>query len=163
VTALFGRDTTGTRFLTTQQLDGGHYAQRNHVPALAVNARGYGVAAWERAEGKRSSVVVGLRRPDRAFGRPHRISRRGLIDNVTTAVDARGDVAVAWRERDGGVRVRIRRAGGHFGRTLRLGRTDNGARLVTAMSRRGHLIVAWETQETNEGEALGPARVEGGH
>jgi hypothetical protein len=160
VTALFGRDTTGTRFVTFQRLDPGHYAQPRHVPALAVNRRGYGVAAWERAEGKRSSVVVSLRRPDHAFGRARRISRRGLIDNLTTAVDARGDVIVAWRERDRGVQVRIRRAGHRFGRTIRPGRTDSSAVLASALSRRGHVIVVWATQQTNEGEAEGLARVE---
>ena len=68
-------------------------------PVVAANARGDVAAAWVRGARRDAAIVVSVRPAGGAWGEPVAISRRGrpAIDPAV-AVDAGGDIVVAWRQ-----------------------------------------------------------------
>lgn len=85
--------------------------------------------------------------PSGVLGAVTVLARDLVPGHATQAVDARGDVAVAWVEQaqgqDARVRLALRRRGGRFGptRTLATGQTFSG--VTVALSARGHLVAAY--------------------
>jgi hypothetical protein len=68
---------------------GGGYGQG---VALAGNARGDAIAAWEGSHG----VRVAYARRGKAFGRPHPLKGAGDGSNPSVAIDGRGNALVLW-------------------------------------------------------------------
>jgi hypothetical protein len=122
--------------------------------AIAANARG-DVAASFGVCANRACVHQSLYLVVRRAGRPPNRSLR--VDNVavrnisTVAVNARGDMLIAWQA-NGGVFARIRTAGGTLYRTERLGNPGEPVRSISAVLTAARAAaVAWEAQDVNEG------------
>jgi hypothetical protein len=88
------------------------------------------------------------------------------VDNVavrqisTVAIDARGDMLVAWQA-NGGVFARIRTAGGTLYATERLGNPGQPVRAISAVLTPDRAAaVAWEAQTVNEGTPGSAATVD---
>jgi hypothetical protein len=88
------------------------------------------------------------------------------VDNVavrqisTVAINARGDMLVAWQA-NGGVFARIRTAGGTLYRTERLGNPGEPVRAISAVLTADRAAaVAWEAQSVSEGTPGSAATVD---
>lgn len=121
---------------------------------LAANVDGHIAIAWYDDRGRENDdVLVSVRRPGGAFGRPIRLARE-LVRGVTVAVGARGDVVVAWNS-DGKVRARfLGRAARRFGPvdTIR-SEEAYSARLQAAVTMNGRAVVGWTAKFRSEGGA----------
>jgi hypothetical protein len=131
--------------------------------AIAANSRGdvaasFGVCANSACRHQSLYLVV-----RRAGGSPHPSLR---IDNVavrnisSVAINARGDMLIAWQA-NGGVFARIRTAGGTLYRTERLGNPGEPVRAIsTVLTADRGAAVAWEAQDVNEGTPGSAATVD---
>ena len=127
-------------------------------PELAANDRGdVAVVYLQRVRGGRRAVTLAQRRPGRRFAAPRIVASRGRgAFGVTVALDARGDLVVAW-QRGHWVEARVRRHGGRLGPIQRLGWTvAQDTRLHAAVAPNGAVWVAWDAQLTTEGGDNGP-------
>ena len=131
--------------------------------ALAANNRGdvagtFGVCANAACVHQSLYLVV---RPAGGSVRPSLRLDNVAVGNISTvAVNARGDVLVAWQA-NGGVFARIRTAGGTLYKTERLGNPREPVRAISGVltSNRG-AAVAWEAQDVDEGTPESPATVD---
>jgi hypothetical protein len=131
--------------------------------AVAANARGdvagtFGVCANAACRHQSLYLVV---RPAGGSIRPSLRLDNVAVGNISAvAVNARGDVLVAWQA-NGGVFARIRTAGGTLYATERLGNPGEPVRAISGVltSNRG-AAVAWEAQDVDEGTPESAATID---
>jgi hypothetical protein len=131
--------------------------------ALAANNRGdvagtFGVCANAACVHQSLYLVV---RPAGGSIRPSLRLDNVAVGNISAvAINARGDVLVAWQA-NGGVFARIRTAGGTLYATERLGNPGEPVRAISGVltANRG-AAVGWEAQDVDEGTPESPATVD---
>ena len=133
--------------------------------SAAANARGDAVIAFvaqrppTRVRSSRQVVMVVRRSAGRPFGRPQTIVGRGRALAVATAIDAAGDIVVAYQA-SGRVRTRSRPTGRGWHPVDDIGPSVSGvAQLRLAVGPRGRAVLAVFEQLLTEGGDNGPARV----
>jgi hypothetical protein len=137
-------------------------ALRPHVtsPDLAANARGRAAVAWFENRGVATDrVYVSLRPAGARFRRPVRLGT-GAIRRVAVAVGPRGQVLVAWGDRDGVVRTRFKPAGARrFRRADRIeSRPAFFPLLSPAIAANGSALLAIGSQALSSGGDVGTVR-----
>jgi hypothetical protein len=137
-------------------------ARRPHVtsPDLAANARGRAALAWFENRGVATDrVSVSLRPAGGRFRRPVRLAT-GALRRVAVAVGPRGQVLVAWVDREGVVRTRFKPAGARrFRRADRIeSRPAQFAILGPAIAANGSALLAIGSQALSSGGDVGTVR-----
>jgi hypothetical protein len=134
---------------------------RRRVLLASTRPAGRGPTARLRLEVRfgRADGTFGRRRTMRRPGRSFRAASR--IADVSLAVNARGDAALAWSE-DRGVRtdrvyVALRRAGHGFGKPRRLV-TGRVRSVSAAIGPSGDVLVAWASREVVRARFKGRGR-----
>src|SRR4051795_12228373 len=131
--------------------------------ALAANARGdvaasFGVGA--NAAGVHQSLYLIVRRPGASPLPSLRLDNVAVRQISAVAINARGDMVVAWQA-NGGVFARMRTAGGTLYGTERLGNPGEPVRALSAViTPERAAAVAWEAQDVVEGDPTSPATVD---
>lgn len=137
--------------------------RRGAGEALAANARGdvaatFGVCADAACRHQRLYLIV--RRAGAAPRRSRRLDDVAVRRISAVAINARGDILVAWQA-NGGVFARMRTAGGALSRTERLGNPGEPVRAISAViTARRAAAVAWEAQDVSEGNPDSAATVD---
>ena len=145
-----------------QRVSGGENVLRF---AAAANARGDTVIAFisqrppTRSRPSRQIVMVVRRSAGKPFGTPQTIVGRGRAVAVATAINASGDIAVAYAA-SGRVRTRSRPAGARWQPVDDIGPSvASVAQLRLALGPRGRAVLAVFEQLLTEGGDNGPGRV----
>src|SRR4051812_22634988 len=130
--------------------------------ALAANARGdvaatFGVCANNACV--HQSLYLIVRRAGASPLPSLRLDNVAVRQISTVAINARGDMLVAWQA-NGGVFARMRTAGGTLYRTERLGNPGEPVRALSSVITPARAAaVAWEAQDVSEGAPESPAKV----
>jgi hypothetical protein len=131
--------------------------------AVAANTRGdvaasYGACANDACQ--HQSLYLVVRRAGRTPLPSIRVDNVAVGEISTVAINARGDMLIAWQA-NGGVFARIRTAGGTLSRTERLGNPGEPVRAISAVLTAGRAAaVAWEAQDVDEGTPGSPGTVD---
>jgi hypothetical protein len=131
--------------------------------ALAANARGdvaatFGVCA--NAACVHQSLYLIVRRAGASPLPSLRLDNVAVRQISAVAINARGDMVVAWQA-NGGVFARMRTAGGTLYATERLGNPGEPVRALSAViTPERAAAVAWEAQDVVEGDPTSPATVD---
>jgi hypothetical protein len=126
--------------------------------------RGLQVAAWVRARGERSRVVVAVKVRGGAWGSPTRVPGTRGATEVEVGLDGRGRLVAAWTS-GRAVKSAALRAGG-WSRPVVLHRTRAGVRgvfpgyLDLAVNRAGRAVLAWETVDDDRDGVQARPRVQ---
>ena len=142
-------------------------ARRNSfVIAAAADAKGDAAALLRVCESdtrcSHAAPYLVVRRAGRAFGHAIKLDHGPTVGG-DVALDARGDVLVAWeRPVHGstgtrGIYDRIVTAGGHDAGTQRLRTVTPSVRISVALPQLKTPYVAWDAQAVSEGDATTPA------
>lgn len=155
--AWFADRPAGDVFRAPQRLGDGGW------PAAAINDSGDAVIAWTGADGR---VYAALRAQHGSFSDPHVINAEQpstWFDSyrMSTAINARGDIAMAWLEPpvDNSdpatstiaqrVMVVVRPAGGQFSAPQELAAgNDNWKGIEAGLDDAGRVTLAWQNSET---------------
>lgn len=118
---------------------------------LAGSSTGHAIAVVGRSGSGPSfstDLLAVTRRPGRSFGRPVRITSDSDAVSVAAAVNARGEMLVAWGDSiyNEDIHVRMRARDGRWGPTQAIRRAKRGNFgnvLDAALGPRGQALVAW--------------------
>jgi hypothetical protein len=120
-------------------------------PLVGIDGTGTATAVWQRPNGNGIAVQESQRSPSGGWSIPVNLSASGQAAYYPhLAVDARGDVAVAWNNSAGNdnlVQVRTRMAGEAWGAAQDLlGPNEEAAGAATrvALDGQGDAVVAWD-------------------
>jgi hypothetical protein len=109
---------------------------------------------------RHQSVYLVVRRRGDAPLPSIRVDNVGVGQISTVAINARGDMLIAWQA-NGGVFARIRTAGGTLYKTERLGNPGEPVRAISAVLTSDRAAaVAWEAQTVSEGQPESAATVD---